>query len=104
MWDVGTGKLLLVFNASQKGRLIYVSEETDVEAEIGDLLFSIVNLARKIGCDPRAALDIHRTHHRLQRRDLISSGHHGLARRRASVVGAATWSPSLHVPIGSDFS
>ncbi|MCZ6857368.1 MAG: nucleoside triphosphate pyrophosphohydrolase [Gemmatimonadetes bacterium] len=28
-----------------------------VEAEIGDLLFSIVNLARKIGCDPRAALE-----------------------------------------------
>jgi len=28
-----------------------------VESEIGDLLFSIINLARKIGCDPRAALE-----------------------------------------------
>ena len=40
--------------------------ETEVDAgadpariaeEIGDLLFSIVNLARKLGCDPRAALE-----------------------------------------------
>jgi MazG family protein len=28
-----------------------------VEAEIGDLLFSVVNLARKVRCDPRAALE-----------------------------------------------
>ncbi len=28
-----------------------------VEAEIGDLLFSVVNLARKLECDPRAALE-----------------------------------------------
>jgi len=28
-----------------------------IEAEIGDLFFAAVNLARKLGCDPRAALD-----------------------------------------------
>jgi MazG family protein len=28
-----------------------------VESEIGDLLFSVINLARKLGCDPRAALE-----------------------------------------------
>jgi ATP diphosphatase len=28
-----------------------------IEHEIGDVLFSVVNLARKLGCDPRAALE-----------------------------------------------
>ncbi len=28
-----------------------------VESEIGDLLFSVINLARKLDCDPRAALE-----------------------------------------------
>ncbi|HWP38136.1 MAG TPA: nucleoside triphosphate pyrophosphohydrolase [Gemmatimonadales bacterium] len=32
-------------------------EQAKIEHEIGDLLFSVVNLARKLGCDPRAALE-----------------------------------------------
>jgi len=33
------------------------AEPARIQEEIGDLLFSIVNLARKLGCDPRAALE-----------------------------------------------
>ncbi len=32
-------------------------EPERLEAEIGDLLFAVVNLARKVNCDPRAALE-----------------------------------------------
>ena len=32
-------------------------EPERLEAEIGDLLFTVVNLARKVNCDPRAALE-----------------------------------------------
>jgi ATP diphosphatase len=30
---------------------------TGIRDEVGDLLFAVVNLARKLGCDPRAALE-----------------------------------------------
>ncbi|UCG87401.1 MAG: nucleoside triphosphate pyrophosphohydrolase [Gemmatimonadota bacterium] len=32
-------------------------DQERVAQEIGDLLFAVVNLARKVGCDPRAALE-----------------------------------------------
>ncbi len=32
-------------------------DESGIMEEIGDLLFTVVNLARKLGCDPRAALE-----------------------------------------------
>jgi len=33
------------------------SDQDRIESEIGDLLFAVVNLARKLECDPRAALE-----------------------------------------------
>lgn len=32
-------------------------DKREIETELGDLLFAVVNLARKLGCDPRAALE-----------------------------------------------
>jgi MazG family protein len=35
----------------------HAADRKRVEHELGDLLFSVVNLARKLNCDPRAALE-----------------------------------------------
>ena len=58
-WPDATGPLAKVREELQE-----IETEVDAGAdpariaeEIGDLLFSIVNLARKLGCDPRAALE-----------------------------------------------
>ena len=37
--------------------MLAAPDEERVRAEVGDLLFAAVNLARKLGCDPRAALE-----------------------------------------------
>jgi uncharacterized protein YabN with tetrapyrrole methylase and pyrophosphatase domain len=39
---------------TQPGR---AADRERVEHEVGDLLFAVVNLARKLNCDPRAALE-----------------------------------------------
>ena len=38
--------------------------QAQLEAEIGDLLFAVVNLARKAGVQPGLALEVHRRRHR----------------------------------------
>lgn len=41
----------------QETRPGHAVDRTRVEHEVGDLLFAVVNLARKLNCDPRAALE-----------------------------------------------
>ncbi len=58
-WPDATGPFLKVQEETRE--LASVLEDgangEPVADEIGDLLFAVVNLARKLGCDPRAALE-----------------------------------------------
>jgi ATP diphosphatase len=58
-WPDATGPLAKVREELQEieSELDTGADPRRIADEIGDLLFSIVNLARKLGCDPRAALE-----------------------------------------------
>jgi MazG family protein len=58
-WPDATGPLLKVQEETREleSELADGGDPDRVVDEIGDLLFAVVNLARKLGCDPRAALE-----------------------------------------------
>ena len=60
------------------------TDRARVEQEIGDLLFAVVNLSRKLGCDARAALERANARFRARFRHM-----EGLAAERGITIGAA---------------
>jgi uncharacterized protein YabN with tetrapyrrole methylase and pyrophosphatase domain len=58
-WPDANGPILKVQEESRELESVLEDggDHDRVMDEIGDLLFAVVNLARKLGCDPRAALE-----------------------------------------------
>lgn len=57
-WPDATGPLAKVREeTAELTREMGTADPARVAAEVGDLLFAVVNLSRKLGCDPRAALE-----------------------------------------------